>query len=48
MVLDEALDLNDTFVGWTGLLIAAVGGIGGGAALLAGFWRPPHADPDVS
>ena len=38
--LDEALDLNDTFVGWTGLLIAAVGGIGGGAALLAGFWRP--------
>ena len=38
--LDEALDLNDTFVGWTGLLIAAIGGIGGGAALLAGFWRP--------
>jgi putative oxidoreductase len=38
--LDEALDLNDTFVGWTGLLIAAVGGVGGGAALLAGFWRP--------
>jgi len=46
--LDEALDLNDTFVGWTGLLIAAVGGIGGGTALLAGFWRPPHADPDAS
>jgi len=38
--LDEALDLNDTFVGWTGLLIAAIGGVGGGAALLAGFWRP--------
>ena len=38
--LDEAFDLNDTFVGWTGLLIAAIGGIGGGAALLAGFWRP--------
>jgi putative oxidoreductase len=38
--LDEVLDLNDTFVGWTGMLIAAVGGIGGGAALLAGFWRP--------
>jgi len=38
--LDEALDLNDDLVGWTGLLIAAIGGIGGGAALLAGFWRP--------
>ena len=46
--LDEALDLNDTFVGWTGLLIAAVGGVGGGAALLAGFWRPPAADADAS
>lgn len=46
--LDEALDLNDTFVGWTGLLIAAVGGVGGGAALLAGFWRPPPADADAS
>ncbi len=46
--LDEALDLNDTFVGWTGLLIAAVGGIGGGAALLAGFWRPTHTDADAS
>ncbi len=38
--LDEAFDLNETFVGWTGLLIAAIGGIGGGAALLAAFWRP--------
>jgi putative oxidoreductase len=38
--LDEALELNDDLVGWTGLLIAAIGGIGGGAALLAGFWRP--------
>ena len=38
--LDEAFDLNDDFVGWPGLLIAAIGGIGGGAALLAGFWRP--------
>jgi len=46
--LDEALDLNDTFVGWTGLLIAAIGGVGGGAALLAGFWRPPPADADAS
>ena len=38
--LDEAFGLNDDFVGWPGLLIAAIGGIGGGAALLAGFWRP--------
>lgn len=38
--LDEAFDLNDDFVGWPGLLIATIGGIGGGAALLAGFWRP--------
>jgi putative oxidoreductase len=46
--LDAAFDLNDTFVGWTGLLIAAIGGIGGGAALLAGFWRPPPTTPDAS
>jgi putative oxidoreductase len=45
--LDEAFDLNDTFVGWPGLLIAAIGGIGGGAALLAWFWRPPPATPDA-
>lgn len=38
--LDEALDLNDDFVGATGLAIAAIGGIGGGAALLAACWRP--------
>lgn len=38
--LDEAFDLNDDFIGVIGLLIAALGGIGGGAALLAGFWRP--------
>ncbi len=42
--LDEALDLNQHFVGWTGLLIAAIGGIGGGAALLAACWRPPSTD----
>ena len=41
--LDEAFDLNDTLIGWTGLLIASVGGIGGGVALLAGCWRPPPA-----
>ena len=38
--LDEAFDLNDTFVGVTGLLIAAIGGIGGGLALVLVFWRP--------
>ncbi len=38
--LDEAFDLNDDFIGWTGLLVAAIGGIGGGGALLAAFWRP--------
>lgn len=38
--LDEAFDMADTFVGTTGLLIAAIGGIGGGAALLGAFWRP--------
>jgi len=38
--LDEAFGLNDTYVGWTGLLIAAIGGIGGGAGLVASFWRP--------
>lgn len=42
--LDEALDLNEYFVGWTGLLIATIGGLGGGAALLALFWRPPATD----
>jgi len=41
--LDEALDLNDTFIGWTGLLIASVGGVGGGTGLLALFWRPPQS-----
>ncbi len=38
--LDEAFGLNDDLIDGTGLLIAAIGGIGGGAALLAGFWRP--------
>jgi hypothetical protein len=30
-------------VGWTGLLIAAIGGIAGAAALLAVFWRPDRS-----
>jgi putative oxidoreductase len=42
--LDHALDLTDDLAGWTGLLIAAVGGIGGGAALVATCWRPPRPD----
>ena len=36
--LDHALDI--TFDGFTGLLIAAIGGIGGALLLLAAFWRP--------
>lgn len=42
--LDDALDIRDDLVGTTGLLIAAVGGIGGAAALLACCWRPPTDD----
>lgn len=38
--LDGAFDLVDDLTGTTGLLIATIGGIGGGAALLAAFWRP--------
>jgi putative oxidoreductase len=38
--LDEAIGLSNDLTGTTGLLIAAVGGIGGGAALLAACWRP--------
>lgn len=40
--LDEALDIRDDLMGTTGLLIAAVGGIGGAAALLLFCWRPPQ------
>lgn len=39
--LDHAMDLTDDLVGTTGLVIALVAGVGGAAALLAGFWRPP-------
>jgi putative oxidoreductase len=42
--LDRAFDLDEDLVGWTGLLIAAIGGIGGSAALLAVFWRPPTSE----
>ena len=41
--LDEALDIRDDLVGTTGLLIAAIAGIGGALLLLAGFWRPQRS-----
>ena len=43
--LDDALELDD-MNGWTGLLIAAVAGIGGTALLLAVFWRPEKKPAD--
>lgn len=39
--LDHALELDDDLVGTSGLLVALVAGVGGAAALLAIFWRPP-------
>jgi putative oxidoreductase len=41
--LDHVLDLDDDLVGATGLVVALVAGVGGAAALLAAFWRPPAA-----
>lgn len=41
--VDNAIDLDWTHM--TGLVIGAVGGIGGAALLLAGFWRPPPREP---
>jgi putative oxidoreductase len=38
--LDEAVNLRDDLTGTPGLLIAALAGLGGAAALLAAFWRP--------
>ena len=40
--LDDSLDIRDDLVGTTGLLIAAVAGLGGAVALLLIFWRPPQ------
>jgi len=42
--LDDAFGLADDLTGTSGLLIATIGGIGGGAALLAAFWRPARND----
>ena len=36
--LDEAFDSHMN--GWTGLVVTAVAGIGGGLGLLAACWRP--------
>lgn len=38
--LDELLDIRGDLTGTAGLLITALAGAGGAAALLAGFWRP--------
>ena len=40
--LDDAFEIDDDLSGTTGLLIAALMGMGGAAALLAVFWRPPR------
>jgi putative oxidoreductase len=39
--LDEALNIRDDLIGWTGLLISVGAGVGGAALLLAVSWRPP-------
>jgi putative oxidoreductase len=44
--IDDAIDLG--WIGWTGLLIAAIAGGGGAALLLAVFWRPPKPDPEAA
>lgn len=44
--LDGAFDLADDLGGWTGLLVSAVAGVGGAAALLATSWRP-GSGPDA-
>ena len=41
--VDNAIDLG--WIGWTGLLVAAIAGGGGAAVLLALFWRPAKPDP---
>ena len=45
--LDHAFDLAFPFEAGTALLIAVIVGIGGTAAFLAAFWRPPKK-PDAS
>ncbi len=40
--LDHAFEIDDDLWGTTGLLVTAVAGIGGAAALLLACWRPPQ------
>ena len=44
--LDHAFDIDDDFLGLTGLVTALIAGVGGAAALLAVFWRPPAKTAD--
>lgn len=44
--LDHVLELDEDLVGATGLVVALVAGVGGAAALLAVFWRPPAKADD--
>jgi putative oxidoreductase len=46
--LDHALDLSFPFEPATALAIAAIVGIGGTAAFLGVFWRPPKKDAAAS
>ena len=46
--LDHALDLSFPFEPATALAIAAIVGIGGTAAFLGVFWRPPKKDTSAS
>lgn len=46
--LDHALDLSFPFEPATALAIAAIVGIGGTAAFLGVFWRPPKKDAPAS
>lgn len=46
--LDHALDLSFPFEPATALAIAAIVGIGGTAAFLGVFWRPPKKDASAS
>jgi len=39
--LDAALGIDETFDGYTGLVIAGVGGLAAAGGLLAAFYRPP-------
>ena len=44
--LDDALDIRDDLIGWTGLAISVGAGIGGAVLLLATCWRPPAPSGD--